>query len=114
MVIKNKYKEELIKSIKEERKDIIDNFKRYFNNSDSTNVERKEEAFIEFFLVEGNKLDVGYFGQPVLFRATSKYLEELRAQELPHLNDKGTFNSFERMFHRIVNKVLHKNEQKHI
>ena len=114
MVIKNKYKEELIKSIKEEREDIIDNFKRYFNNSDSTNIERKEEAFIEFFLVEENKLDLGYFGGPVLFRATSKYLEELKAQELPHLNDKSTFNSFERMFYKIVKKVLHKNEQEYI
>ena len=103
MKIINKYEEKLRDSISKKSNEVINDLIRYFNNSDSTNIEGKEEDFINFVLDKREDLNLNLKDSKYFYNVTRKHFLEIKDNYKDLDNE---FSSFNRMYARVKVKRL--------
>lgn len=103
MKIINKYEEKLRDSISKKSNETINDLIRYFNNSDSTDINGEEEAFIEFTLNKREDLSLNSRDSTYFYDVTRKHFLEMRDK---YKDLKHEFSSFNRMYSRVKLKRI--------
>ena len=98
MKIMNKYEKKLRESISKKSDELINDLIRYFNNSDSTDIDGREEDFLYFTNIVEDKLylkdDLDFYTNEIynyciILEKTNKDLD-------------NEFNSFAKLYRRVL------------
>ncbi len=98
MKIINKYEEKLRDSISKKSDELINDLIRYFNNSDSTDIDGREEDFLYFTNIVEDKL---YLKEDLDFYTNEIYNYCIKLEKTYKDLD-NEFNSFAKLYRRVL------------
>lgn len=97
------YEQKLRESISNKSSNVKNDLLKYFNNSESTNIEGKEENFINFVLDKREDLNLNLRDSNYFYNITKKIFLEIKDNYKDLDNE---FSSFNRMYARVKVKRL--------
>ena len=98
MKIMNKYEQKLRDSISKKSDELINDLIRYFNNSDSTDIDGREEDFLYFTNIVEDKL---YLKEDLYFYTNEIYNYCIKLEKTYKDLD-NEFNSFAKLYRRVL------------
>ena len=98
MKIMNKYEKKLRESISKKSDELINDLIRYFNNSDSTDIDGREEDFLYFTNIVEDKL---YLKEDLDFYTNEIYNYCIKLEKTYKDLD-NEFNSFTKLYRRVL------------
>lgn len=99
MKIINKYEEKLRDSISKKSDEVINDLIRYFNNSDNTNIDGREEDFLYFTNILEDKLYLKEKDFDFYINEIYNYCIKL---EKTYKESETEFNSFVKLYRRVL------------
>ena len=106
MKIINKYEKKLRDSISNKSSRFIEDLIKYFNNSESTNIDGREEDFLYFTNIVEHKL---YLKEKDLDFYTNEIYNYCIKLEKTYKGSKTEFNSFAKFYRRALLRDMNKN-----
>ena len=97
------YEQKLRESISNKSSNVKNDLLKYFNNSESTNIEGKEENFINFVLDKRENLNLNLRDSNYFYNITKKIFLEIKDNYKDLDNE---FSSFNRMYSKVKLKRL--------